>query len=318
MKHAKLIITAVVLLLFGAIVWGSFYMLDYSLTPPRSQFRNVDERLTEMFNMFRGSKAWYDSLTAADAIRDTTMIMNNGERQHALFVRSPYAHGRTAILVHGYCDRAEGMLQYGLIYNRALGYNLLLPDLHAHGKSQGKDIQMGWKDRLDVMQWMGFAEKIFRDSLRQSQMVVHGVSMGAATTMCISGEKQPQYVKCFVEDCGYTSAADEFKYELMQKFSLPSFPLVYTTSLLCKIKFGWWFGEASPLKQVAKCHLPMFFIHGDDNHYVPTWMVYPLYNAKPKPKEIWVTSGCQHASSYRDYTTEYTSRVIAFVKKYIR
>lgn len=28
--------------------------------------------------------------------------------------------------------------------------------------------------------------------------------------MMVSGEKQQPYVKCFVEDCGYTSVWDEF------------------------------------------------------------------------------------------------------------
>ena len=30
----------------------------------------------------------------------------------------------------------------------------------------------------------------------------------------------------------------------------------------------------------------MFFIHGDKDTYVPTWMVYPLYEAKSAPKQL--------------------------------
>ena len=66
-------------------------------------------------------------------------------------------------------------------------------------ESGGPAIQMGWKDRLDVMQWMHIANQIYGDS---TQMVVHGISMGGATTMMVSGEAQPYFVKCFVEDCG--------------------------------------------------------------------------------------------------------------------
>lgn len=64
----------------------------------------------------------------------------------------------------------------------------------------------------------------------QYQMVVHGISMGGATTMMVSGEAQPYFVKCFVEDCGYTSVWDEFSHELKSSFHLPSFPLMNTTS----------------------------------------------------------------------------------------
>ena len=135
---------------------------------------------------------------------------------------------------------------------------------------------MGWKDRIDVLQWMNIANEIFGDS---TQMVVHGISMGGVTTMMVSGEKQQPYVKCFVEDCGYTSVWDEFSHELKASFHLPPFPLMYTTSWLCEKKYGWNFKEASSLKQVAKSQLPMLFIHGDKDTYVPTWMVYSLYEA---------------------------------------
>ena len=173
---------------------------------------------------------------------------------------------------------------------------------------------MGWKDRWDVLQWMNIANEIFGDS---TQMVVHGISMGGATTMMVSGEEQKPFVKCFVEDCGYTSVWDEFSHELKASFHLPPFPLMYTTSWLCEKKYGWNFKEASSLKQVAKSQLPMLFIHGDKDTYVPTWMAYSLYEAKPGPKELWIVPGAAHAVSYKENKQEYTDRVRAFVGRYI-
>ena len=77
------------------------------------------------------------------------------------------------------------------------------------------------------------------------------------------------------------------------------------------------FKEASALKQVARCHLPMFFIHGDKDDYVPTRMVYKLYEAKPEPKELWIVPGADHAHSYLIHTKEYTERVREFTNRYI-
>ena len=94
--------------------------------------------------------------------------------------------------------------------------------------------------------------------------------------MMASGEPQRPYVRCFVEDCGYTGVWDEFSKELKSSFGLPAFPLLYTASWLCDLKYGWNFREASSLAQVAKCRLPMLFIHGDADDYVPTWLVRPL------------------------------------------
>ena len=86
---------------------------------------------------------------------------------------------------------------------------------------------------------------------------------------------------------------------------------------LCGLKYGWTFGEASSLEQVKKSRLPMLFIHGDADDYVPTRMVYPLYGAKPGDKELWVVPGASHANSYRDNREEYTRRVGEFVGRYI-
>ena len=177
---------------------------------------------------------------------------------------------------------------------------------------------MGWKDRLGVEQWIPIAEKMFRKSGRKSKMVIHGISMGAATTMNISGDTTPDYVRCFIEDCGYTSVWDEFANQLKAEFNLPEFPLLYTTSALCRLRYGWSFGEATSLKQVAKCSKPMLFIHGDTDNFVPSGMVYPLFNAKPQPKELWITKGTAHAKSYKDYPEEYSRRVAAFVGRSFR
>ena len=116
---------------------------------------------------------------------------------------------------------------------------------------------------------------------------------------------------------GYTSVWDEFSNEISARFSLPDFPLMYTASWVVKAKYGWGFNEASPLKQVAKCQKPMLFIHGDNDTFVPTWMVYPLYEAKPQPKALWIAHGSKHADAYADYKEEYTRRVVGFVEKYL-
>jgi fermentation-respiration switch protein FrsA (DUF1100 family) len=166
---------------------------------------------------------------------------------------------------------------------------------------------MGWKDRLDVMQWM--------KTFQADTMVVHGVSMGAATTMMLSGEQMPEGIKDlrFVEDCGYTCVWDEFAGQLKEQFGLPEFPLMHSTSLLCRLRYGWSFDEASALKQVSKCHYPMLFIHGDADTFVPSQMVYPLYEAKPDPQSLWIASGAEHAKSYKEHKAEYISRIRAFV-----
>lgn len=299
----------------GIIITGaSFYMLGYSLASDPNR-HDLDSAYSVLYRKIPDMKTWVDSLNSHKLLRDTFITMSSGERHHALYLRNDSAHGRTAVIVHGYKDCSVKFLYLGRMYHRDLGFNILLPDLHGHGLSDGDDIRMGWDDRLDVMRWIEVGASLFGTTDCPARIVVHGVSMGAATTMCLSGEQTPEYVECFVEDCGYSSVWEEFSGQLDEQFSLPEFPIMYTTSLLCRLINGWSFGEASPLRQVAKCSRPMLFIHGDADTFVPYSMMPRLYEAKKGEKRKWTAHGTTHARAYLDYPLEYTQRVRDFVNQ---
>ena len=238
MKKGIIIVVAIVVaVLVVATIGGSFYMIEYALAPDAER-TDTAACFRELVKKYPEVRPWLDSLNQRGALRDTFIMMPTGEKQHGYFVRQESGAGSqerrspVAIVVHGWRDTAIKFMMIARIYELA-GYNVLMPDLHAHGLSEGEAVQMGWKDRKDVLHWMTVASELFGTN----DFVVHGVSMGAATTMCVSGEKMPECVKNirFIEDCGYTSAWDEFSYELKELFGLSDFPLLYATSLLCKI-----------------------------------------------------------------------------------
>lgn len=109
------------------------------------------------------------------------------------------------IALHGYRGSHTGVTNLAQHYHDA-GYQVLTPDLRACGDSEGDYVGMGWLDRKDVLQWIDWV--LAQDS--EAEIVLHGVSMGAATTMMTAGEDTPEQVKVFVEDCGYTSVWDIF------------------------------------------------------------------------------------------------------------
>ena len=295
----------VLAVLMGVLVGGGFYMLDVSLSPDPTR-ANTDSCYRQLFTDYPETREWMDSLRTHHALRDTMIVMPGGYRLHTYYINR--GSQRTAMVIHGWRDQAIKFFYLARMYERLLGYNVVMPDLYASGMSDGDMLRMGWLDRLDVLQLL--------DVFKADTMVVHGVSMGAATTMMMSGEQMPEDIRDlrFVADCGYTSVWDEFAGELKNQFGLPAFPLMYTTSLLCQLRYGWNFGEASALRQVAKCQYPMFFIHGDSDDFVPTYMVHQLYDAKSAPKELWITKGTDHAHSYKNHRTEYVARVRRFLK----
>ncbi len=300
-------LAAVVVVIFlVALTGGSFYMLNYSLAPDPGR-HNTDSVYRQLFQNYPDTQPWVDSLRQIGALRDTFLTMPAGHRCHAYYIHR--SAGRTAIVIHGWRDQAAKFFYLAKMYERDLGYNVVVPDLYASGQSEGDAIRMGWLDRLDILEWV--------KAFRQDTMVIHGVSMGAATTMMTSGEQLPASIRSlhFVADCGYTSVWDEFKGQLQAQFGLPPFPLLYSSSLLCSIVNGWSFSEASALRQVAKCHWPMLFIHGDSDDFVPTEMVHRLYAAKPVNKELWITDDTDHAHSFKNHPEEYILHVSQFLAK---
>ncbi len=312
-KKVLTTLATVVVCLAALTIGGAWYLIDYALKPG-DRSRNEQLAWHEVDSLYPGMIQWRDSLTALHALHDTVLLAPDGTRLHAVYARAARPTANTALLVHGYTDNAVRMLPLGRMYLDSLHMNILVPDLRNAGQSGGDHFQMGWYDRLDVRRWVDAAPKLFSDSVR---IVVHGVSMGAATTMMLSGDADvPHSVRAYVEDCGYTSVHDQFTKELAERFSLPEFPIIPVASTLCKMRYGWDFNEASALRQVAQCRRPMLFIHGTADKFVPTAMVYPLYRAKPAPKALWLAPGAPHARSYHLYPAEYTKRVRQFLQTY--
>ncbi len=266
-------------LCLAAVAGGGFYLLSYALRPDAVMAEKNAASYKYMYEEYPFLSGWLDSLRRTGALRDTVITGAEGERLHAIYAAAPRPTDRTAVIVHGYTDNAIRMLMIGYLYNRDLGCNILLPDLHYHGQSEGRAIRMGWRDRLDVLRWIGVADGIFGGDTRT---VVHGISMGAATTIKVSGEEQ--HALCEVLRRGlrlYERLGPVREGTPRAKFSLPTFPLLHVASWLCELRYGWNFREASALDQVARCDRPMLFIHGDADDYVPTWMVYPFTGRSP-------------------------------------
>ncbi|WP_308737698.1 alpha/beta hydrolase [Paenibacillus sp. AR247] len=134
----------------------------------------------------------------------------------------------------------------------------------------------------------------------------------------VSGEELPGQVKCIVSDCAYTSVRDILTHQLKQMYKLPPFPLLPATSLMCKLRAGYSFGEASALKQVARTKLPILFIHGDRDTFVPYAMLHRLVDAAVGDKEVYVVQGASHANAYFVDKKEYERRIRQFIGRYIR
>ena len=127
-----------------ALLCGGYYMLGHALNPDEliTRSRNSQASYEYMFGQYPELKPWVDSLQTAGALRDFYIKNDRGETLHALYVAAAEPTRKTAVIVHGYTDNSIRMLNIGYLYNRQLKYNILLPDLHGHGASEGAEIEM--------------------------------------------------------------------------------------------------------------------------------------------------------------------------------
>ncbi|MFT8823888.1 MAG: alpha/beta hydrolase [Liquorilactobacillus mali] len=232
---------------------------------------------------------------------------------HAAYVPAKEKTEKTIIVAHGYQENHKDMASYIRMFHE-LGYNVLAPDDRGAGESQGKYIGFGWPDRLDYVKWI---RKVIAKNGENSEIGLFGVSMGGATVMMVSGEKLPKQVKAIVEDAGYSSIESELTYELKARFNLPKEPLITTAAWYTDFKAGFNFKVGSSLKQLRKNKLPIYFIHGGEDTFVPTKMVYQNYAATKGTKKIWVAAKAGHAMTYYDYPTEYQKKISHFFTEYL-
>ncbi|MDO4265685.1 MAG: alpha/beta hydrolase [Eubacteriales bacterium] len=241
------------------------------------------------------------TITSDDGLRlEADRYMQAGEREH-----------QWVIFVHGYSSsRTASSSQEIVSVYLSRGYQVLSPDNRGHGGSEGQYIGMGWLDRLDIVKWIDYLTSLDP----QAEIYLHGVSMGGATVMMTSGEALPEQVKAIVEDSGYTSVWDEFASELRYLYHLPAFPALYMADVMAGVRAGYHFKEASSLRQLAKCRVPMLFIHGDKDNFVPFEMVYENYDAcASADKKLLTVGGAGHVESYLREPELYWSTVFDFL-----
>ena len=309
----KIIIGVSGVLVVGAISLGSYignYFYDLAINPNSSKdaiFGDGDDEMERL--KVQEDEDW---LIKASNYTDKYITSYDDLKLHAYEIINENPTDKWAIVVHGYTSEGK-LVSAKAKHLYDMGYNVLVPDLRGHGTSEGDYIGMGWHDRLDVVNLIDTTIK----ENPNAKIVLHGTSMGAATVLMVSGEELPSNVKAIIADCGYTSAWDEFTYQLDALFGLKPFPVMQLSNIVTKIKSGYSLKDASALEQVKNSKTPILFIHGDEDDFVPYSMMEELYDATSSEKEMITIEGAGHDDSYLVNPTLYWNTITEFLNKYI-
>lgn len=219
----------------------------------------------------------------------------------------------TVILLHGIgCDRWESM-KYADMY-LDLGFNVLAYDSRAQGSSGGKDITLGFFEKIDlenIIKWVSWVNP-------NAIIGVHGESLGAVTAL-LQAEVDPNNndVNFYVVDCPYSDLWDLMNVKISGDF-MPSFQptaafILFYANIVALKKSHFSLHAVSPITEISDVKTPILFIHGSNDTFIPASMSLELYLRKKGPKGIYISPGAEHAMSYLTNTAEYSAKVKQFL-----
>ena len=173
-------------------------------------------------------------------------------------------------------------------------YNILLVDQRAHGESKGKYITFGINESRDCVEW---AKYIAAEEKGTYPVFVEGMSMGATTVLMAAGRGLPDCVKGVIADCGFTTPKEIISH-VVSRSHLPAkllFPFVtFWFRVAAKVNIN----EYSTMEAMRKCTLPVLFIHGEADNFVPCDMSRRNFKACAAEKRIFTAPGAGHGKSY--------------------
>ena len=214
------------------------------------------------------------------------------------------------IMFHGYRGNGKRDLSGGVIRAFNQGRSALVVDHRASGRSEGRVVTFGVNESRDCILW---AELVKHKIDPDAKVILTGISMGAATVMIAAGRDElPSNVVAVIADCGYTSAKDIIK-NTMRDMKLPA-DLLYPFARLGGKLFGDFdIDERSPIESMKNCKVPVIFIHGDADDFVPFSMSQKNFEAcAAEKKKLVAISGAAHGVAYPTDPDKYLSELSEF------
>lgn len=307
-KRTLIIIGSFILLymLFGTSV--SIYFFNSALKRPAKGWTdplvNGDFGYREPFKseIYRSAK-WLQSLDHEEVYIKSF----DGLKLHGKY----YEQNKTAptvIMMHGYHSSAD--FEFSGIYEffHEKGWNFLLCDQRAHGKSEGKFLTFGEKENKDCYEWVKYI-----DEKTNGDIYLMGVSMGCSTVLMTLQHDLPENVKGVIADCGFTTPEEIVRKVVGKDYKLPAGILMPFLNYFAKNLGGADFNSCDTREILKKNKIPVLFIHGDIDKFVPYYMSEENFEACGS-KKMFLKTHAEHAASYWTETKNYRQLLNDFIE----
>lgn len=301
-----ILIIIILLLIYCSICFIiAFHMISIVTNPYCMPYEESIEKLTKENRLEKNFK---------DIYKSEEFVVNSkyGYKLKARYIKkrleSKESKEKVVVLVHGWSSSHLAMYVYAKMY-LDLGFHVFLYDHRNHMFSDKTITTMGDKEADDL------ESVIVKVKEKMGSNIIigtHGESLGATTIMIHAGRYHSVDFAC--EDCGYNSIKELLTYQCVYLKKFPFFPTLLFASLIFKIKTKISFKEVDVASYLSTCDdIPMYFIHGDKDHFVPSYMVYKNYDCKNGFKMISIYDCKKHANCVVNNYNEYFNDLTKFL-----
>lgn len=286
------LVFGIIVVLYFLLTWAMFQAIcrrfDGKFNPLKIIGEATEEALKPYAEQVNAGMRWAREYPS----EDVEITSYDGLTLHGRYYENPNARG-IMIGCHGY--RSSGCRDFSSAcsFYHDHGFSLLLIDERANGKSDGKFITFGIKERLDIQDWCAYIQ----DRCPDQPILLVGISMGA-TAVVMAAPELPENVACIVSDCGFVSPWDELSYVLRHYLHLPATPFLRGIDFWCRILAGFSLCQFTTEQALAFNTRPVFFIHGEADDFVPPENVRRNIAACRAPHTVFTVPGAGHGLSY--------------------
>lgn len=305
------LILTIILLITAAVAAASYFCYRLAFSVPKQSREALFEMPdTEQYAPYSAEARQMISDALEIPYKEAVVTSYDGLRLFGkCYIAS--ADAPWLIMLHGYRSGAERDFCGGLKFGIDSGFNVLLVDQRAHGKSEGKCLTFGIKERYDCLTWTNY---VISQAGGSCKIALYGMSMGAATVLMAAGSGLPKNVACIVADCGYTSPKAIIK-KVIREMHYPVFPTYALVRLGGMLFGGFDIEEYSAVQAMEKCNIPVLFIHGDDDRFVPCDMGRENHrHCRAEGKKLLIVPNAGHGMSYMSDKRAYLGTVSEFLK----
>ena len=274
----------------------------------RYQYLNKREMLDEKKNFYNFLDSYNNleelNITSFDNLNLKGYLLKNDIENNNKFI----------IIVHPYRGSYLDLLFNAFDFYK-LGFNCLLVDVRGSGNSEGSYLTLGFKERKDIRDWVNYISKKYP----KSEIITYGMSMGASIVLSASGEKMPDNYKLCIADCPFDSINGVLYSIGRYMIGIPKvlLPIILSSiNIYSNIISGSsiYFSISDTLK---KSKVPILFIHGEKDYFIPSYNSQYMYNNYKKDKDLLLVKNAGHCECYLKDKKNYYDKIGEFCDKYL-